>query len=369
MKSKVSLIRCDNYGARGVYDAVKASIELLGGISSFVRGGAHVLIKPNLLSAKPPESGVDTHPEVVRAVVRLVKEAGGYVRVGDSPGGSVKKMADVYTVSGVGQVCKEENVEIVNFDQVKMIKGIPVATAPLEADVFVSVPKFKTHTLMTLTGGVKNVFGIVPGLFKTECHKLAPGCASFARLLVDVYSYAIPHLSIVDGIIGMEGEGPGSAGTLRRMDLIAASADAVSLDAVLARVMGLQPFDIATTREADRRGLGVGRMEDIKILGDNLIDFIQHGFKLPKTTLYHRVPDSLLRPLAGLLKVRPKVKRDKCKDCGVCVRSCPVGAISSQDGTIKFDHSECILCLCCHEFCPENAIFIKENFVNRMVRT
>ena len=368
MKSKVSLIRCDNYDSRDVCSAVRECVELVGGISSIVRSGARVLVKPNLLAAKPPESGIDTHPEVVRAVIRLVKEAGGYVQVGDSLGGPVKKMADVYTNSGIRQVCQEEGVEIVNFDHVKMIKGIPITKAPLEADVFISVPKFKTHELMILTGGVKNVFGVVPGLFKTECHKLAPGPSSFARLLVDIYSFSRPHLSVIDGIIGMEGEGPGAAGTLRKLNLIAASTDAVSLDAVLACIVGLEPFDIPTTREAHRRQLGIGRMENIEVLGDDLSDFIQSDFKLPKTTIYHFVPNSLLRFFAVLLKVKPEVRLDNCKVCGVCVKSCPVGVISDQNGVIKFDYSKCILCLCCHEFCPENAIFIKESILHRIVR-
>lgn len=369
MKSKVSLIQCNSYRTRDVYDAVKRSVDLLGGISSVVKPGNRVLIKPNLLSAKPPESGIDTHPEVVRAVVRLVKETGGIAEVGDSPGGSVKKMAEVYATSGIKQVCEEENVKIVNFDKVKTMKGIPVATAPLSADVFISLPKFKTHSLMTLTGAVKNVFGIVPGLFKTECHKLAPNPAAFAKLLVDIYSYAQPHLSILDGIVGMEGDGPASGGILRKINLIAASTDAVSMDAVMSRIMGIEPFDIFTTREADRRGLGTGRIEDIEVVGDDLNRFIQPGFKLPRTTLYHRLPNSFMRFMSLFLKVRPGVNPDRCKNCGLCVRSCPVEAISSEKGKIKFDYSKCILCLCCHEFCPENAIFIKENIIARIIRT
>ncbi len=369
-KSRVSLIRCSSYRPHKVYDAVRKAIDPLGGINSIIKPGNRVLIKPNLLSAKPPESGIDTHPEVVRAAIRLAKEAGGIVEVGDSPGGSVKKMADVYTGSGIRKVCEEENVGIAGFDKVRIIRGIPVATAPLEADVFISLPKFKTHSLMILTAGIKNVFGIVPGLFKTECHKLAPHPASFAKLLVDIYGYARPHLSILDGIVGMEGDGPAGGGTLREINLVAASTDAVSLDAVLSRIIGVEPFDIPTTREACRRGLGNGRIEDIDVVGGNLEQFIQPGFKLPKTTLYHRLPNSLMRVLSLFLRIKPDVRRDLCKNCGLCVESCPVGAISSTEkGGIEFDYGKCILCLCCHEFCPENAIFIKENIIARLIRT
>lgn len=369
-KSKVSLIHCSSYEPHKVYDAVRKAVDLLGGISSIIKPGNRVLIKPNLLSAKPPESGIDTHPEVVRAAIRLAKEAGGIVEVGDSPGGSVKKMADVYTASGIGKVCEEENVRIAGFDKVKIIRGIPMAAAPLEADVFISLPKFKTHSLMILTAGIKNVFGVVPGLFKTECHKLAPHPAAFAKLLVDIYGYARPHLSILDGIVGMEGDGPAGGGILREINLIAASTDAVSLDAVLSRIIGVEPSDIPTTREACRRGLGNGRIEDIDVVGGNLEQFIQPGFKLPKTTLYHRLPNSLMQFLSLFLRVKPDVRRDLCKNCGICVKGCPVGAISSteKDG-IEFDYGKCILCLCCHEFCPENAIFIKENTIARLIRT
>jgi len=368
MKSKVSLIECKSYDTEQVYQAVKASVDLLGGIESIVRPGKTVLIKPNLLSAKPPETGIDTHPEVVRAVIRLVKQAGGKISVGDSPGGSVKKMSDVYTASGIEEICLQENVEIINFDRIEVIKGIPIAKAALETDVLISLPKFKTHSLMTLTAGVKNLFGVVPGLFKTECHKMEPKPNDFASLLVDIYSYAKPHLSIVDGIIGMEGDGPATGGILKNINLIAASTDAVSLDAVLTSIIGLKPFDISTTREADRRGLGIGRMDSIEIAGSQLADFIQKDFKLPKTSILHNIPNPLLKIVAKFFSLKPDVTPDKCKDCGICVKSCPKQAITVRKGRIEFDYSKCILCLCCHEFCPENAIFIKENIFVRMIR-
>ncbi len=369
MKSKVALIRCDDYNSGDVHDAVKKAVDLLGGISSIVKQGNRVLIKPNLLSAKPPESAVDTHPEVVRAVIRLAKEAGGAVEVGDSPGGSIKKMADVYVASGIKKICEEENVKIISFNRAKKIKGIPIALAPLETDVFISVPKFKTHSLMTLTGAVKNVFGIVPGLSKTQCHKMAPHPVPFAKLLVDIYSYSPPHLTIMDGITAMEGEGPGPAGTPKKMNLVAVSTDAVSMDAVLSKTVGLEPFDILTTKEAHRRGLGNGNIEDIEIVGDDLNQFIQPDFKLPKTSVFRYMPNFLMWFVAHFIKLRPVSKPDQCTNCGLCIKSCPVGAISSKNGALKFDYNKCILCLCCHEFCPENAIFIKENLLARVIRT
>jgi len=369
VNSKVSLVRCASYEREEVFNRVRKSIDLLGGMSSFVKSGNQVFIKPNLLAAKPPESGIDTHPEVVRAVIRLVKEQGGIPSVGDSPGGSVKKMDDVYEKSGIKKVCEEEKAQLIKFDKIEMFGGIPIASCAREADCFISLPKFKTHELTVLTAAVKNVFGLVPGLFKTECHKFAPNVIKFSSLLVDIFSFARPHLSVVDGIVGMEGEGPGAAGTLRKIGLIAASADAVSIDAVLAVIMGIKPFDVPTTSIAHRRGLGKGNLTQIDIVGEDINRLKQVGFKLPKTTILHRMPNLPLRALASLIKLKPAVDKGRCTGCGLCAESCPVDALRMEKGRPVFNYSKCIRCLCCHEFCPENAIYIKENFLARRIRT
>ena len=166
MPSKVSLTRCESYESGEVRAAVKRAVDLIGGMGSFIKPGDNVLIKPNLLSASPPEKAVTTHPEVLRAVIRLVKASGGIPGVGDSHGGSHHRMEAVYEKTGIGGVCDNENVKKLIFEKSKKINNIPIAAAALEADKIISLPKFKTHSLTVLTAGIKNMFGIVPGLYK-----------------------------------------------------------------------------------------------------------------------------------------------------------------------------------------------------------
>ncbi len=366
MPSQVSLARCGSYNPEEVYRAVKEAVSLIGGIKRFVKPGDKVLVKPNMLSARPPEEAITTHPEVVRAVIRLVREAGGSPGVGDSHGGSSHRMEEVYEKTGIGKVCDEEKTEKLIFEKFRKINGIPVALAALEADVIISVPKFKTHSLTVLTAGIKNIFGVVPGLYKTRCHMDAPNPAVFAKLLAEVYSYAAPQLTVLDGVTAMEGEGPGSAGTPRRMDLIAASNDAVSMDAVLCRIMGVEPFSVPLIKEAARRG--PGEAENMQILGWKWESFHKEDFKLPGATFLHKLPNALLRPMALLLKTFPDANPENCTGCRVCEENCPAGAITEKKGRPVFNRHKCILCLCCLEFCPHNAVYIRKNRLYRLIR-
>jgi len=143
--SKVAIVRCEDYDPDLVYIAVKRSVDYIGGMASFVKPGAKVLIKPNILSARPPEEAVDTHPEVVRALIRIVKDVGGTVIVGDSPGGFPKNVDHIYEVSGMRQVCQDEGVELVKFTTSKFVEGVPICRYVYDVGCFISVPKFKTH--------------------------------------------------------------------------------------------------------------------------------------------------------------------------------------------------------------------------------
>jgi len=367
-KRKVSIVRCKDYDSLRVYEAVQKVMDLLGGMSKFVKKGDNVLLKPNLLSARPPESGVDTHPEVVRAVARLVRESGGNPKIGDTPGGSVKRMEDVYEKSGMRKMAEEENLELLNFDKIEEVNGIPIASFALESDLVITIPKFKTHSLIGLTGAVKNVFGVVPGLFKTYLHRSFPNYKNFAKVIVDIYSTVRPGLAIMDGIVAMEGEGPAS-GDLRNMGLVLASNDPVSLDAVLASIVGIKPFDIETTRQAHERGLGIGDLNSIQIVGEKLEDVLCHDFRLPKTALLYKLPNSITKTIAKGLKFKIAVHRDECTRCSICVKSCPAKAMSMDGKGVVIDYKMCIFCLCCHEFCPKKAIYVKEGMLAKIIRT
>ena len=364
---KVALIKCTDYDSGKVFDAVKRAIDLVGGIEIFVKRGARVLIKPNLLSARPPEDAVDTHPEVVRAVVRLVKQAGaGAVLVGDSPAGYGTNIDEIFAKSGMRKMADEEGIELVKFNTARFVDGIPFARCFFDCDAVISVPKLKTHSVTVLTAAIKNMYGTVTGLYKAECHAKAPREQEFAKIIAKVYSVARPHLTVLDGIVAMEGDGP-SGGKPRNMNLVMAGTDAVAIDAVAAAIVGLEPFDIAVTKEASKAGLGEADLSKVELAGDGIEGFIVADFKLPQTTVLKILPRGVITLVAGLIRFKPRIDFNHCKKCNLCKTMCPVNAITIDKKECFIDCKKCIRCLCCQEICPYKAIYIKRNILTKLV--
>ena len=363
---KVSIIRCQDYETKNVYDAVKRSIDLIGGIGSFVKPGARVLLKPNMLSPHPPEDAVTTHPEVIRAVARLVKEAGGIVSLGDAPGGYGYNIDEILEKSGIKKIADEEGIELKKFAVSKFVKGIPIARHVLEADVVISIPKLKTHSITVITAAVKNMFGAVVGLYKAECHSRAPKERDFSKIVAKVFSIVKPQLTVVDGVTGMEGDGP-SSGVVRKLNLIMAGTDAVAIDACIAKIVGLDPLDVLVTKEAFKAGLGEADLAHIKTAGDNIDDFIIKDFKLPQTTLLKFIPKGVMNTIASMVRFRPYIDIQLCKMCNLCKVTCPVDCITIEKNDCSIDHKKCIRCLCCHEVCPYKAISIRRNVLTKMI--
>lgn len=363
--TQVSIIRCPDYEKNNVFSAVKKAVDLIGGIDKFVKSGQKVLLKPNLLRAAHPEEAVTTHPEVIRAVIRLVKGKSTDIYVGDSPAGLIKA-EEVYEKCGITQVCQEEGVGLVKFDQITKQDKIPFAKIKDEMDVCISLPKFKTHNLTIITAAIKNVFGFVPGLYKTYCHKSTPNFKAFSQLLVKIYSQAQPKLHIIDSIQAMEGDGP-SSGKPRQMGLVVASADGVAVDAVLTKIIGLTPLFITTTKEAHRLGLGQADLKRIDIVGERLEDVLVKNFKLPNLMFFSRIPNFISRILFKVIPLMMGIDLRLCNACLMCKNICPQEAIQEREGRLKIDFRRCILCLCCGEVCPNNALYIR--FLNRRMKS
>lgn len=361
MKSIVTLARCDNYEKKPLEDALYKILNFLEGWDRNLKKSSRVLIKPNLLSSRNPEEGVTTHPEVLRAVIRLFKGRVKEIRVGDSPGGYGKNCDEVYEKTFTKRICQEEGVELIKFDDPKKVNGIPITNKVLESDFFVSVPKFKTHTITTITCGIKNSFGLIPGLFKPQSHGTYPTVLGFSNFVVDVYNIRKPDLLIVDAVLAMEGDGPNN-GPLKKLNLIAGSNDGVSLDSLMAKIIGLKGLDVATTAIAHKRKIGEGNLENIEIAGDDINSFTRDDFKLP--FISSRVLSPILKPVFKYCKFKPVIDKKICAKCNLCKESCPIGAIDSE---YKIDYKKCILCLCCHEFCPQKAVKIKRNLMAKIV--
>jgi ferredoxin len=219
-----------------------------------------------------------------------------------------------------------------------------------------------------LTGAIKNLFGLVSGTYKTELHKKYFDKDDFAKILVDIYLEAKPALTVVDGIVAMEGDGPGTSGKLRDLNLLLTSADCVSLDSVMALIMGLKPFDILTTKEAASRGMGIVNINSIEIFGEKLEGIIGEPFLLPTTSfLKKNIPRPVINLAKKLIKYYPCVERDNCIRCATCIQACPNQAISMNNERIIFDYSKCIACFCCQEACPASAIKIKKSILAKIV--
>ncbi|MCX9081910.1 MAG: DUF362 domain-containing protein [Candidatus Methanoperedens sp.] len=376
--STVSLVKCQDYESSNSEAAIEKALGLIGGIGSYVKSGDRVLLKINLLTGDVPEKAVTTHPAIVRAVIHQVKAAGGIPKVGDCSGyegaSNSKRYFAACRSAGIMQVCEEEKVEILHLSAQsieaknpggRIFKSFVLSKHVLQADVLISLPKLKTHGLTLFTGGVKNIFGCVTGLNKAKMHLRAQDPETFSQMLVDLLGLVRPELTVMDAVVGMEGNGP-SNGTPRQIKAILASKDPVALDAVACTIVGIDPFMVPSTRLAHEQGLG--DISRINVMGENPVDMEIKDFQLPAGTASFFRARGLMRILHSMLVAKPVLVKERCKKCWICMEHCPSAAISEKGAYPSFDHKKCIRCYCCQELCPGNAIELKTPFLGRFVK-
>lgn len=377
---------CEDYSRDLVARAVSKSIDLIGGVSKFAAPGEKVLVKPNLLRASPIEKGVTTHPEIVYAVAKIFRDHGCRVIIGESPGAgtrySLKPLKRSYAAAGLDKVAKELGVEL-NFDfgfknipnpDGRMIKRFSIIDPALEADAIISVSKMKTHLLTYMTGGTKNLFGVIPGMEKPTFHGRLKAPEDFGRMLVDLNVLIKPKLQVMDAVMAMEGDGP-TGGGMRQVGAILASADFTAIDVAASVIMSIDPCEVATIKAAVERGLVQKDFRDVRFLGDDLEEFIIRDFKKPETYLKTpRKQGKVWSALGGMIKayaLRPEIVLGNCIGCGECVKACPKQAISLKGKKARIDYKECIRCYSCHETCANKAIGLTKSragkFVTKMV--
>lgn len=367
----VTVTKCGGYDPGSVRAAVSEALAPLGGIETFVRPGQRVLIKPNLLSAKDPARAVTTHPNLVEAVALEVRRAGAEPFVGDSPGGAIRGIQRVWKNTGMEEMARRSGMELVNFEASGSravrsgMYAFYIAKPVLEADCIINLAKLKTHSLTLLTCAVKNMFGVIPGFRKAEQHKLHPKPGEFADMLVHLFRAVTPELSIVDGILAMEGNGPGS-GDPYDLGLLIAGRDAVAVDAVAADIVGFKPGSIDTTRIAAKMGLGEGAPERIDLVGSGA-GVRPDDFSLPSNLRVRLVPRAFARLIAPLFWVKPVIDQVTCTGCGFCAENCPAEAIRFDSGVYVIDETKCVQCLCCHELCPASSVEVKLSWLARFI--
>jgi len=371
MNAQVSVVKCDGYAPVLVEAALRNVLNLLGGLTGFVKPGSRVLVKPNLMMSKPPEFGITTHPEVVRAMIHLLKEIDCRIVVGDGPSvwsKYIENVDEVYEITGISKVCQQEGVKLISFDKRRMRNKFPLTAALDECDYLINLPKFKTHGLTLISGAIKNLFGLVSGTFKTELHKDYPEPFEFAKILVDVYQESKPNLTIMDGILAMEGNGPGTSGKTRQLNLLLGSSDCVAIDTVMAKIMGFNNYEIMTTKEAAGRGLGEDQINRIRIEGEDINQLNIRPFVIPFTAAKRiKLPSVLKKMLKVLIKYYPYSLRLKCTRCGHCVKICPSQCMRLTENGIQIDYHKCIACFCCQEICPAAAIGVRKSLLAKLI--
>jgi uncharacterized protein (DUF362 family)/NAD-dependent dihydropyrimidine dehydrogenase PreA subunit len=376
MSHTVALVKCTTYSDPSLRDGVRRAVDLLGGMGQFVRPGQRVLLKPNLVRAAPSGEMVCTHPALVKAVVRLVQEAGGHPVIGDSPGGPFVApwLRAVYRTSGMAEVARKTGAELnsdfsesrVSHLEGRRIKALEVGNFVINADVVISLPKLKTHGLMQLTGATKNLFGVIPGTIKPAYHAKFPDPEVFGDMLLDILDLIRPALTIMDSVVAMDGQGP-SAGDPFPVGALLASTNGVALDVVAACLVGMNVHSILPLRAAVARGLTSGRATDVNIVGDSLSDFRVQGFRAPETRGTSTGIGTLIAQLFKQWFIAAPSSNGNCIGCGTCVKSCPVDAITLTDRRAHMDLDTCIRCYCCHELCPERAIDLRKPWLGRVL--
>jgi uncharacterized protein (DUF362 family)/NAD-dependent dihydropyrimidine dehydrogenase PreA subunit len=380
MTYEVSISKCDSYEDEKVKNALEATLAPLGGLASVVNEGDSVIIKLNLLSSKPPEAAVTTHPAIVKAVISMLQKLGVTPLVGDSPGGgsSVASYKSLLEKTGIQKVIDETGCQSVRFDEATIelfsekalkFKKLTLAKAITDADVIIGLPKLKTHGLTYYTGAVKLLYGYMPGMFKTEYHLHTAGNVNlFSDLLLDLYETYTPTINIMDAIVGMEGAGP-SNGSPRKIGLVMASKSCTALDYVATTIAGFDPMEVPTVKLAHERGIGPGSLMDITVYGEKVEPLIVEDFKKPKSMTQFRMPLFLTNRLKSVIAARPRVDVSKCKKCGECAKDCPPKAVRFTKGSVpSIDYSKCIRCYCCQEMCPEGAVDVSMPFVRQILK-
>ena len=384
----VSLIRQTDYSLPALKDSIVKLLEPLGGMGQFVKPGADVVLKLNLVCPTKGHTLAYTQAEVFQAVAELALDCGGKVRCGDSPG--MSSAARVAELAGIAPVAARLGVPVIEFtpkevhDERRVFKTLRLAKELLEADAVINLPRLKTHCQMMLTAAVKNLFGAVIGPEKFGWHyRAGSDYRTFARIIYEICMAVRPQLHILDAVRSMHGAGP-TDGLVCESNFLAAGTDPVAVDATLMRILGRDPEELYTIQAAVAAGDEAWRRTRVAGI-DDLESLRPRHWLWPQSRALAMINPRLLNWLPWVTddKIRrwsavfPAVQNGKCVQCGRCANLCSVKAITvnrpapgapAPKDKLTFDHSKCIRCYCCHELCPEHALTLKGGWLGKALR-
>jgi len=371
---KVHIYAHKQYEISAIKDSIRSMWEE-DGLFPVLQKANSVLLKPNLLGAYLPERAVTTHPVVIEAVIQLLLELDKKILIGDSPGGTAS-LRKVLSKTGIDDLAIRYPIEVVHFGEtgvtsiITKMDQLQVTNAIWEADVCINIAKYKTHGALKYTGAVKNLFGLVPGLKKSDYHRLYPESGKFSGLIADLYQQVKGRFvyHILDGVIGMEGDGP-SAGVPRNFGLLFGGVCASAVDCIAAQMMGYHYQQLPLISQSlHNDGILPSRIQ---------IEPLYHGFQFEnvkkmqvrfKSQILKHLPKPVIKMIRTHFEYYPAFT-DQCRLCRVCVNSCPVQAITLTKGNKHpdIDYAKCIKCLCCHELCPYQAIYIHKSTLAKVI--
>lgn len=268
--SLVSLVKTvHNPSLQEVERALVQNLSLLGGLESLVHPGAKVLVKPNVGTVAARETGRNTDPMVVEALINLLFNAGaGQVTIAESSIVGVDTMV-AFTSAGFTAVAERTGAKLTDLKQEEVVEKtvndglvfdkIRIFRPALEADLIINVPKLKTISAVPVSLGMKNLKGFLPDSEKKRFHY-----TDLNKAIVDLNIMLQPQLTIIDGIIGNQLYEP------KETNVLIAGTDVVAVDTVGCMVMGVDPSMVAYLTLATERGLGTAARQEIRILGENL---------------------------------------------------------------------------------------------------
>lgn len=385
VNAPVALVGCDEYSPEAVGEALDRAMALIGGWEAFVSPGEKVLLKVNLVAARDPSQGATTHPVFVAEVAKRLKNLGCEVIIGDSPGGlfNPAKLKKVYHACGMdkaaelsgAELCYDTDTVDIDWPTGTVLKHFTVTHMVRSADKIISLSKIKTHGMMTYTGVTKNMFGSIPGTSKPELHMRLSETMDFANALLDIWEANRPVLSLMDGILGMEGNGP-TNGKPRKIGVLMASSDAPALDLAAAHLIGLEAEGVPMLSAAVTRGMIPNDYKALTLVGDDVEKYVIPDFEMPE----HINPDLInkLFPVGtkklGKTLLRPRVHFDatKCIGCGECAADCPAKVLTMKPNkkaghkVPSCDYKNCIRCYCCQELCPRGAVSVKQSVIYKV---
>lgn len=388
--SEVIVKCCTSYDYEDVHDKI---YEILNCSGLDIKPGMNVLIKANLLAKKLPEQCVTTNPAVIQAVCQYIKDKKAIPIIADSPAGPFNEnsLKAIYSATGMEKAALatgailnyDTSFSNVKFKEAKTLDKVDVINVVLNAHMVINVAKLKTHVMMTYTGAVKNLYGVIPGLTKAAYHMKLQEPENFANHLIDICEFIKPDFSIIDGIHAMEGDGPNS-GEVVEFGYIMGSKNPYMLDLAASHMIGIEEDEIAILVNARKRNLidlkssSVLIESEDEVLELDFLDFKAYvqslglkPFKRPRAQsvnfLSGKVPKFLERYLVDKSKSKPHFIEEKCIGCGHCVRNCPAKIIHLENKKAIVDISKCISCFCCHEVCPKDAVEIKVPFIAKLL--